>query len=97
LLRLSRNEVILPATIVFQPEQIACLKSIESTVQGKTEKQKNPHPPSSMAWAVWVIARLGGWKGYQRDSPPGIKTMYEGWKNFIQMYRGWEVALKFSG
>lgn len=96
-LRLSRNEVILPATIVFQPEQIACLKSIESTVQGKTEKQKNPHPPSSMAWAVWVIARLGGWKGYQRDSPPGIKTMYEGWKNFIQMYRGWEVALKFSG
>lgn len=96
-LRLSRNEVILPATIVFQPEQIACLKSIESTVEGKTEKQKNPHPPSSMAWAVWVIARLGGWKGYQRESPPGIKTMYEGWKQFIQMYSGWEIALKFSG
>ena len=39
-LRLSRNEVILPATIVFQPEQIACLKSIESTVQGKNNSRK---------------------------------------------------------
>jgi hypothetical protein len=96
-LRLSRNEVNVPATIVFQPEEIACLKRIELTVEGKTEKQKNPYPSSSMAWAVWVIARLGGWKGYQRESPPGIKTMYEGWKNFIQMYRGWEIALNFSG
>ena len=42
-------------------------------MQGKTDRQKNPHPPRSLAWAAWVIARLGGWHDYEtspRDPLP---------------------------
>ena len=34
-------------------------------MEGKTEKQKNQLPRNQLSWAAWVIARLGGWKGYQ--------------------------------
>ena len=33
-------------------------------LEGKTAKQKNPHPAGSLAYAAWVFARLGGWTGY---------------------------------
>lgn len=30
------------------------------SVEGKTQLQQNPYPLSSLAWATWIIARLGG-------------------------------------
>jgi hypothetical protein len=33
-------------------------------LEGKTEKQKNPHARGTLARAAWVIDRLGGWSGY---------------------------------
>ena len=33
------------------------------TLEGATERQKNPHPPDSLAFAAWVGARLGGQAG----------------------------------
>jgi len=80
------------ATIVFTPEQIILLKALVGELEGKTEKQKNPHAIESLAWAVWVIARLGGWKGYSSESPPGNKTMFIGWNDFNRMYSGWKIA-----
>jgi hypothetical protein len=80
------------ATIVFNSEQIILLKALVGKLEGQTEKQKNPHVIESLAWAVWVIARLGGWKGYSSESPPGNKTMYIGWNDFNRIYSGWNIA-----
>ena len=61
-------------------------------MEGKTEKQKNPHPPQTLSWASWVIARLGGWKGYASESPPGPITMLRGLTKFEAQFQGWLLA-----
>lgn len=50
---------------VFTPEQQQVLRKLNVTLQGKTDKLKNPFPPDSLAFAGWVIARLSGWSDYQ--------------------------------
>jgi len=66
---------------------IACLK-----LEGKTEKLKNRYTKGSMGWATWVIARLGGWKGYDSECPPGPITMRIGLERFQTMHEGWSFG-----
>jgi hypothetical protein len=40
------------------------LEAVCHSLEGKTDRQKNPHPPGSLAYAAWVFAQLGGWTGY---------------------------------
>jgi len=47
--------------------------ALNSTLEGKTDKLKNPHQEASFAW---TIARLGGWSGYQRYRPADPKTIH---------------------
>jgi hypothetical protein len=63
---------------VFAADEIDALGSQQPALEGRTPKQKNPHPDGSLAWASWIIARLGGWKGYASESPPGPLTMRHG-------------------
>jgi len=28
-----------------------------------------------LAWTSWIIGRIGGWKGYENEAKPDIKTM----------------------
>jgi Transposase DDE domain len=67
-----------PAEEVFAAEEIEALSLQQPHLEGRTAKQKNPHPAGSLAWASWIIARLGGWKGYASESPPGPLTMRHG-------------------
>lgn len=82
------------ATDVFDPEEIKVLQRILPTLEGKTEKQKNSHRPGSLAQAAWVIARLGGWKGYTSESKPGPITMLRGLQRIDAICQGWELATK---
>lgn len=92
-LRLSRDDKTgIPATVVFTEEQLPLLEVLTKKLEGATVKQKNPHRKSTIAWAAWVIARLGGWKGYASESPPGNKTMYAGWIDFNRLFEGWSLA-----
>lgn len=92
-LRLSRTDKSgIPATVVFTEEQLPLLEVLTKKLEGSTAKQKNPHRKSTIAWAAWVIARLGGWKGYASESPPGNKTMYAGWIDFNRLFEGWSLA-----
>lgn len=68
----------IPAAEVFAADEIAALSLQQPALEGRTAKQKNPHPAGSLAWASWIIARLGGWKGYASESPPGPITMRHG-------------------
>lgn len=58
-------------------------------MEGKTEKQKNPHEERSLAWLAWIVGRLGGWDGYYGKAGP--KTMAHGWETFQAMHKGWKL------
>ena len=45
-----------------------------------TRRQTNPHPQGAMAFATWVIARLGGWTGYY--GKPGPRVLNRGLRKF---------------
>jgi len=76
----------LPATSVFTEAEIETLEALVPTLEGKTDRQKNPHPPDSLARAGWVIARLGGWNYYYK--PPGPITFRRGIEQFYAIHRG---------
>jgi Transposase DDE domain len=59
-----------PLEDVFDPHHQAVLEAVNATQEGKTERQKNPHPQGSLAYAAWVCARLGGWTGYYGKPGP---------------------------
>jgi hypothetical protein len=74
------------AKIIFSDEQIKFMKIIQPTLEGKTEKQKNPFISESLIWAAWIIAKLGKWSGYSTQSPPGYITMKNGMDIFHLKY-----------
>lgn len=81
-----------PASDVFEEEDLPVLSHLQGKLEGLTVKQKNPHQPYSLAWAAWVIARLGGWKGYASERKPGPVTMHGGLIKFKQFAAGWHAA-----
>lgn len=81
-----------PATDTFDANEVNVLQHVQPTLEGKTAKQKNPHPPNSLAWAAWIIARLGGWKGYASERKPGPITMLQGLQAFASILQGWSLA-----
>lgn len=81
----------LKTTEIFSEDQIQCLEALNLKYQGKTKKQQNPHLPTQLAWATWIIARLGGWKGYQKARPPGPIRIKRGLERFNTIYQGWII------
>jgi hypothetical protein len=79
-----------PLDDMLDPKDRLALKAICLTLEGKTDRQKNPHPPSSLAYATWVCARLGGWTGYY--GKPGPITILQGLLAFRAMLSGWRIA-----
>ncbi len=88
----ARDGSQLSVRAVFSESEQACLKDLVPEYEGKTTKQKNPHPPDSLAWASWIIARLGGWMGYASQRPPGVITFYRGLARFQTIFSGWNLA-----
>ena len=66
-----------PAIDAFDPDDLPIIEAYCTKLEGKTERQKNPHPKASLAYASWVCARLGGWTGYY--GKPGPIVILEGW------------------
>src|SRR5258708_29614235 len=81
-----------PASRVFDPGQIEVLHAVQKKLQGRTTKQQNPHPPDSMAWAGWTIARLGGWTGYDSGKSRGPITIRDGLDRVYGMVYGCKLA-----
>ena len=89
----ARDGSNLTVQTVFSETEQACLKDLLPQYEGKTTKQQNPHPPNSLAWASWIIARLGGWMGYAKQRPLGVITFYRGLSRFQTIFTGWRLAL----
>jgi hypothetical protein len=91
LVQARNGENGLPAGFAFSPEEIEVLDAINKDLQGKTELQKNPHRKKTLAWAAWVIAKLGGWSGYASHKPPGPITFHNGLARFHAFAAGWAL------
>jgi hypothetical protein len=75
-----------PMTDVFEPEDQPLIEAIGRTLEGRTPRQRNPHPPTSLAHATWICARLGGWTGYY--GKPGPIVLARGHQRLLTMIEG---------
>ena len=89
-LRDARDGSLRPASDVIDTGDQAAIGAIGETLEGKTTRQKNPHPPGGLAWLAWIVACLGGWNCYYR--PPGPKTMATGWCKLQDRINGYHLA-----
>jgi hypothetical protein len=77
---------------VFELDEHIMLSTLLKRFEGKTLKQKNPYPQENLAWASWIIARLGGWKGYTKSEGfPGPIVIGRGLEMFYGIYDGWKM------
>jgi hypothetical protein len=79
------------ARIAFNENEIAALAAFNKDIEDKSRTLKNPHAPESLAWAAWIIGRLGGWDGYPSSKPPGPITMKHGLDFFHAAAVGWSL------
>lgn len=77
-----------PASLAFTADQIKLIALLNQPMQGNSPRQKNPHPENTLAWAAWVIAKLGGWHEYEAK-PPGPITLHNGLATFRTFFDGW--------
>lgn len=85
----GQNEVSIKA--VFSESEEKYLEKILPSLEGKTSQLKNPHEKGTLSRAAWIIARLGGWKGYASSRPPGMKTFKRGLDRFNSMAWAWQI------
>jgi hypothetical protein len=69
-----------PLSDAFHAEDRPLLEALNRSVEGKTAKQQNPHPPDTLAYAAWTCGRLGGWTAYYGQ--PGPIVLLRGWQKF---------------
>lgn len=79
-----------PLQDVFEPDDQPALEAACAELEGKTERQKNPHPKGSLAYGTWVCARLGGWTGYY--GKPGPIVVLNGFLRFKAISHGWRLG-----
>jgi hypothetical protein len=75
----------------LDPNDQPVLEALSVQLEGATAKQKNPHPKGTLAFAAWVIARLGGWTAYY--GKPGPKVMRIGLEAFRRIKYGTTLRL----
>jgi Transposase DNA-binding len=92
----SEPELDINASTCFTDEEQEYMEHQIKAVEGKTQKQKNPHTEKDLKRYVWLIARLGGWKGYESKRRPGITTLWTGIKNFKMGIEGWHIHRNVS-
>lgn len=83
-----REDELTDAREFFQEEELLCLQELLPMCEGKTRHQQNPYPPRSVAWAVWIVARLGHWHG---SGKPGLQIIRRGLERFDGVFLGWRI------
>lgn len=78
----DKKDEQIPASVCFSNLQIKMLAILQPKLEGKTAILKNSFQHKSLAWAAWIIARLGAWSGYLSQSRPGYITFKAGFERF---------------
>lgn len=87
---IDRQDERLPASYYFSEKERELLTIVNRNCEGNTQKQKNPYKKSTMPWAAWIMARMGGWCGYKSQAKPGYITIKEGLDRFycqLELYQ----------
>jgi len=87
------NNHEIKASVIFSLEELSFIQVVNSTLEGNTQKQKNPYVIDSLAYCSWVMARLSGWSGYASQPKPGYIAMKNGWDIFRIKYDGYLLAM----
>jgi hypothetical protein len=77
-----------PVRLAFDANQVATLAALNQNLEAQSKRLRNPHPPDNLAWAAWIIGRLGGWDGYPSSKPPGPITIKHGLEYFYAVAVG---------
>ena len=85
----GREDEITDARVFFPEVELGCMDSLCSALEGDTAHQRNRYATRSVAWAVWILARLGRWHG---SGQPGIETIRAGLHTFEAVFLGWNIA-----
>lgn len=78
---LGRNNENRMGSDLFEADEMRALEKLSPKLEGRTDRSKNKNKPQTLAFYIWVIARLGNWKPEDRD-PPGPITFKRGWETF---------------
>ena len=84
----GREDTGTPATTVFCAAEVTCLQALSKQLEVRAGRRGNPYPAQCLAWAVWVIARLGSWHGV---GPPGVEVLRRGLERFDAAFFGWNA------
>jgi len=87
----ARNGSRQAISTAFNTKEVATLTALNHQLEARSKRLTNPHPPDTLAWAAWIIARLGGWDGYQSSRPPGPITFKNGLEYFHAVAAGWTL------
>jgi len=76
---LKQRDVIIKDSAVplFSEQEIQLLEKLEAKLISKNSKINRP-PKKTIAWAVLIIAILGGYKAVPSASPPGQESLWKG-------------------
>lgn len=79
----------------FDPDDQPVIEAICRKYEGEapTKRQTNPHPRGTLAYATWVIARLGAWTGYY--GKPGPLVLSRGLQKYHAIKYGTKIASGF--
>lgn len=81
-----------PIEEVFDKEEIEVLEMMNIKLQGKSIKLQNHHNPKRTKWATWIIGRIGGWKGYNSQGPPGVIALKRGLDRLSYIIEGTKLT-----
>lgn len=81
---LGRHAPDTPATVLLSAEEIDVL---QARFAKKSERDTTPTIRQAMLW----IGRLGGHLGRQRDTLPGVRTLWRGWRDLAIMVFGYRL------
>lgn len=78
--------------VVFNSEEMKCLEQLNKKLEGATKRQQNPYQAEELGYGAWIIARLGGWKEYESQRPPGVITIKRGLQKFETIFVGFSLT-----
>ncbi|MEM6768939.1 MAG: IS4 family transposase [Bacteroidota bacterium] len=82
LVQVREGETLVGIEEMFDHRQQLLLSKLNESLSDPRTVVINPHASNNLAFAAWIIARLGGWKGYASQRPPGPITMHRGLEKF---------------
>ncbi|MEM6769233.1 MAG: IS4 family transposase [Bacteroidota bacterium] len=91
-----QGDEFIPIEEMFDADQQETLAVANKELSGQTKTVTNPHPTNSLAYAAWIIARLGEWDGYQSQRPPGPMRMQRGLRRFYEMHNHFTLFKKYD-